>query len=149
MKIIIGIDPGTKTGFAYKNLKTQEYIAIKTLNVLEAIQLAKDLIEQHGKENTYLVFEDARQRKWFGKSGREKLQGAGSIKRDCAIWEKFCEGAGIRWKAQAPKKGATKYSADYFKRITGWQGRTSEHARDAAILIHGYSLVNIKLHFEI
>lgn len=146
-KIIIGIDPGTKTGFAYKDLRSQEYHAIETLGVLDALDFARDLIAEYGKENVYLVFEDARQRKWFGDAGKEKLQGVGSVKRDCSIWQEFCEKTGINWLAQKPKAGTTKYSPAYFKRITGWQKRTSEHARDAAILIHGYSAVNIKLHF--
>jgi len=31
----------------------------------------------------------------------------------------------------------TKLTADQFKRITGWHGRTNEHGRDAAMLVFG------------
>ena len=85
-----------------------------------------------------VVFEDARQRTWFGKGDTNaKAQGAGSIKRDCSIWEDFCKDYGIPFWAKRPVKGATKVSADYFKMVSHWEGRTSEHSRDAAMLVLG------------
>jgi hypothetical protein len=36
-----------------------------------------------------------------------------------------------------PKAGATKWDADTFRRLTGYSGRTSNHARDAALLVWG------------
>ena len=31
----------------------------------------------------------------------------------------------------------TKWSAEVFADMTGWKGRTSNHARDAALLVYG------------
>ena len=85
-----------------------------------------------------VVFEDARQRKWFGKGdANAKKQGAGSVKRDCSIWEDFCKDYGIPFRAIPPVKGATKITPEYFKLISHYQGRTSEHSRDAAMLVIG------------
>jgi hypothetical protein len=85
-----------------------------------------------------VVFEDARLRKWYGKADRERLQGAGSIKRDCTIWSEFlADLAGVRVLAVPPQAGATKWSAERFAKVTGWTSRTSEHARDAAMLLWG------------
>lgn len=147
-KIIIGIDPGTTTGIAVKDISSKQYLFIESMPILKAMEMVKKSLIKYDSLNVYLVFEDARQRKYFGKSGREKLQGAGSIKRDCAIWQEFCEMYLKYWKAERPKRGATKHTADYFKRLTGWAGTTNEHARDAAMLIFGYTANNLKLHFH-
>lgn len=83
-----------------------------------------------------IYIEDARQRKWVT-GGCEKLQGVGSVKRDCQRWQEFCEYHGIDFELVAPKNNRTKTTASEFKRITGWQQRTNEHGRDAAMLIFG------------
>ena len=82
-------------------------------------------------------FEDARLRTWFANKGREALQGAGSIKRDCLLWETWLQSRGVPYKAIKPAAGATKWDAAKFQRITGWTKRTNEHARDAALLCFG------------
>src|SRR5574337_2378 len=41
----------------------------------------------------------------------------------------------IPFKALNPSAGATKWDAERFARVTGWKGRTSEHSRDAAVLV--------------
>lgn len=84
-----------------------------------------------------VLFEDARQRKWFGADSNAKMQGAGSVKRDASIWEEFCTDYQIAFRALPPAKGGTKLNPDYFKALTGWRGKTSEHARDAAMIVFG------------
>jgi hypothetical protein len=89
-----------------------------------------------------IVFEDARKRQWLPREKnlseyRGKLMGAGSVKRDCEIWEEFCENYDIPYTAVPPRKGLTKWDAETFNKMTGWQGRTSNHARDAALLVWG------------
>ena len=79
----------------------------------------------------------ARLRTWFANNGREALQGAGSIKRDCLLWETWLQSRGVPYKAIKPAAGATKWDAAKFQRITGWTKRTNEHARDAALLCFG------------
>lgn len=134
-KIIAGIDPGTKTGLAIWNCSKQEFQLVDTWKIIEAMDLLKKMIRiKHLDE---IRFEDARLRTWFGNSGREKLQGVGSIKRDSAIWQEFCEYYKIPFQAVKPVTGQTKWNAEYFKRVTGWNNRTSEHARDAAVLVYG------------
>ena len=63
--------------------------------------------------------------------------GAGSVKRDAVIWEEFCIDNGIKFFSVPPAKGLTKWSAQTFSEVTGWQGRTSNHGRDAALLVYG------------
>lgn len=141
--IYIGIDPGKHTGFAVWNGKEQAFVQVETLPIYRAITsvllwaLAATPPDGGPMELT-VVFEDARQRTWYGKGDvSAKQQGAGSIKRDCAIWEELCLDRGIPYIAQAPVKGATKVSPAYFRQVSGWDGRTSSHARDAAMLVVG------------
>jgi hypothetical protein len=131
----IGIDPGVKVGFAVWFRPTRRFLSIKTVSLPEAFHLLT--FSYDGGVDIELFIEDARQRKWFGSKGREVLQGAGSIKRDCSIWQEFCEYHHIKFWMLPPQKGGTKLSPAQFAKITGYTGRTSEHARDAAMLVFG------------
>jgi len=129
--IYIGIDPGVNTGVAVWYSKEKKFTMIDSMPILEAI----------GIVNVYrdatIVIEDARQRKWFGNSGKERLQGAGSIKRDCQIWQEFLEANEITHYWVAPKNNKTKLDAMQFKRLTGYMERTNVHGRDSAMLVYG------------
>lgn len=135
-RYLIGIDPGVITGVALWDGK--ELIQVKSMMIhqaMEKVQRWIGLIK-------LLRLEDARKRKWFGESGREQLQGAGSIKRDCKIWEDFLDDNNIPYELVAPKNNKTKMKADLFKKITGWEEPTNEHSRDAAWLVYGYNCKN-------
>ena len=79
---------------------------------------------------------------------RGKLMGAGAAKRDAKIWEEFLsdkdvalpysDDLGLTFTMHKPQVHGTKWSADYFARVTGFKGRTSEHSRDAALLVYGW-----------
>lgn len=136
MYFLIGIDTGVKTGFAVAKDegKGAELVMIKTLTITQAMEQIKELVTLANNHKIKVFIEDARLRKWFI-GGKEKAQGAGSIKRDAQIWQCWCEEQKIPYQLVAPKDNATKYSAKTFAQITGWQGRTSNHGRDAAMLI--------------
>ena len=139
MKVVIGIDPGVNTGVAVAD--GGKLIRVESMNAVEAEGCVMQCIEMYGLPNVFVRFEDARMRQWFGSKGVEALQGAGSIKRDCSRWEEFLTHHNIPHARIAPKANRTKLTADQFKRITGWQGRTNEHARDAAMLVvMGYTV---------
>ena len=137
--LYIGIDTGTHTGFAVWDTDKQELLEVCTYKLHQALFKVHELSKQH--RDIKLRFEDARQRKWFdtrtARQDRARLQGAGSVKRDCNIWEEFLQDLGIPFEAVAPKRNATKLSAQAFARITKYKGRTSEHSRDAAMLVFG------------
>lgn len=137
---IIGIDPGVNTGWAEWWKPRKELQAVKTYKIHEGIfRLQGELITRLNKNRILVRLEDARLRKWLGPDkGRDQLQGAGSVKRDSQIWADLCEDLGIACQRLPPGKARTKWSSDYFKQITGWPGRTSNHARDAAALVFNY-----------
>jgi hypothetical protein len=132
---IIGIDSGTKTGLAVWWAQEKKFTSIDTLPIHKAMEAVKELL--HVSNHILVRVEDARKRKWFGNSGREQLQGAGSIKRDAKIWEDYLTDLGVKFEMVAPKNNKTKVDAEVFKKLTKWEGRTSEHSRDAAMLCFG------------
>lgn len=141
--LYIGIDCGRHTGVAVWDPVRREFLEILTLPLHRALLL----VYEFGKVGPIrVVFEDARKRTWFARERTEseyrgKLIGAGSVKRDSVIWEEFLSDRqlcpSVTFESQAPRRGLTKWNPDTFARLTGWKGRTSEHARDAALLVYG------------
>lgn len=137
--IYIGIDPGVKTGFAIICNNQKEALTVAIHN---AFPLIKQLLKRDDK--IHVRVEDARKRKWFGSKSKDKQQGAGSIKRDSKIWEDFLtelsskKDSKLTFEMLHPIKGGTKINKVLFKKISGITKVTSEHARDAYMLIHNY-----------
>ena len=141
---LVGIDPGKHTGLAVWDTVTQTFDCIETMQIHEALVFIYDRVmryQWHGPNNGCRVyFEDARKRGWLPPEAnrseyRGKLMGAGSVKRDSVIWQDALTDWGIPFEMVPPRPGATKWDADTFVRVTGWKGRTSNHARDAALLV--------------
>ena len=137
--LYVGIDPGEHTGVAVWDSCGQKFTSIQTLKLHEAMSYV-NLLECGYENMVFVVFEDARQRTWFPKERnaseyRGRLMGAGAAKRDAAIWEEFLTDYGIPFEAHKPQAHGTKWKADFFAKVTGYTGRTSEHARDAALLV--------------
>lgn len=136
-RIWFGIDPGEHTGVAVWDTDQRAFRLLATLPLHKALNIVREF-----SADARVVFEDARQRKWFPRERnaseyRGRLMGAGAAKRDARIWEEFLSDERIPFEAHKPEAGGTKWSADYFARITGYKGRCSEHARDAALLVFG------------
>lgn len=138
--LMVGLDPGVNTGFAVWDRAKRRLTVVESLKLHEAMEHVR-LMHVGGSLHS-VTFEDARKREWFGarmspEMERAKLQGVGSVKRDCAIWEDYLRALGVPYVAQAPGVGLTKWNADTFVRITKWAGRTNSHGRDAALLVFG------------
>lgn len=138
--IYIGIDTGVHTGIAVWDSEKGKFIFLNTLKIHEAL----DVVISYAYKDIPLCvrFEDARQRKWipFAKNMTGELgraQGAGYVKAHCQIWEDFLRDKDIPFEMIAPRRNVTKLSAEQFGRITGYKARTSEHSRDAAMLVYG------------
>lgn len=128
--LLIGIDCGVKTGFALAKKGQRDLVRVESMTITKAMAEVLKI----SCDGVVVFIEDARLRTWFT-GGKEKAQGAGSIKRDCGIWEQFCIEQGIPFKLVHPANNNTKLKSDDFNRITGWRGVTNEHARDAAMLV--------------
>lgn len=139
----IGIDTGTHTGLAVWNGALRRFEVVETMPLHRALLCVHEYQERCADLGVPLtvVFEDARQRKWIPQERnnseyRGRLMGAGAVKRDAVIWEEFLTDYKITFEKRAPSKGLTKWNQEQFERLTGWKGRTSNHARDAAMLVY-------------
>lgn len=130
-KYVVGIDPGTKTGIAIWDVSAQSFEIITTCKIHEAMSLIKDVAD-----NIRLVrLEDPTRR-----GGRRRAsQGAGSIKRDYRIWCDYLECLDINVLRVRAGDTMTKVDAKKFAQITGYKKRTSEHARDAAMMVFKFN----------
>lgn len=138
MAYLVGIDPGKHTGIAVWSTDAQHFELVETMPIHRALAYIRANVDV----GLRVYFEDARQRRWLPKDAtsseyRGHLMGAGSVKRDSAIWQDALTDWGIPFEMVPPRAGATKWNADTFARITGYKGRTSNHARDAALLVYG------------
>jgi hypothetical protein len=136
----IGIDCGVHTGICVWSTSLKMIRKIETLSIHKAMEEVKRWHDQAG--NIFVRIEDARLRTWIPyqkneKAERGRREGAGSVKRDCRIWEDFLTDLGVPFEMVAPQRNKTKVDVNYFKKLTGYTGKTSEHARDAAGLVIG------------
>lgn len=141
-KYYIGIDCGVNTGYCIWLCDTKAFAAIGTTQIHCVMEIVKAWHLTYPGQAMVRV-EDARQRTWVPwqkneKYERGKREGAGSVKRDAKIWEDFLKDLGIPFEMVAPKKNKTKVSAAYLQQLTGYAGKTSQHARDAAMLVIGF-----------
>lgn len=135
-RLFVGIDPGVNTGFAVWDATAQAFEEVASLGIVGAMIRVQSM--QRFGCLVSVRFEDARMRSWFGSKGREALQGAGSIKRDCQVWSEWLEFLDCPYRNISPQAKGAKVSAETFKKLSGWHGRTNEHARDAAMLVMGF-----------
>ena len=138
----IGIDTGVQTGVCIWDAQQKAMRCIETGMIHQVMEEVRQF-HQAWPGKVFIRFEDARQRKWIleqknEKAERGRREGAGSVKRDAIIWEDFLKDIGVPFEMVAPKNNKTKVPADYFKKLTGFKGRCSEHARDAAMLVIGF-----------
>jgi len=140
MKYKIGIDPGVKTGVAMATLGELEWA--KTYTAVNAEDIVLTAANLAGRDQIMVIIEDARRRKAVPQ-GAERLQGAGSVKRDSQRWEEFCLYHRIKYRLAAPsgKLNAIAKNVDLWERVTGMPAKNgekiiiSEHARCAAMLV--------------
>lgn len=137
--VVIGIDPGTKTGLAVYGYNSKQLLTVSTLKIHEAFEVVKSQNTTATAVGGKILVrvEDARKRKRYGANSNAKMQGAGAIKIQCKQWEEFLKAEGISYELVAPQSIRTKVDAVRFKQITGWTERTSNHGRDAGMLVYG------------
>lgn len=135
---VVGIDPGEATGLAVYD--KGKLIALHTVKPGQ--------LENWLAQNSpgLVIFEDSRGTgKTFtaakGRSVAAALKIArnvGEIDRLCKDIEAMCKRMGIEAYGVTPKGKGVKRNAEDFTHITGWTKRSSQHARDAAMVAWPY-----------
>ncbi len=126
---LVGIDPGVHTGMCIYDRRTRRIDYLATTGIAECMHRIKELADR----GVYIcvMIEDARKR-----SGpANKALGAGSVRRDCSVWQEWLDWHKIPSVWQ--NIGTTKMTSEQFAKLTGYRDRTSSHARDAAMIVWG------------
>lgn len=142
--LLVGLDPGVETGLAKWDSSTHKLLSVESLSIVDAMAEFEALHTIHTEEGQccfVVVMEDARKHQVPAKFQKHKshkyLQGIGSVKRDCGMWEQWFTRQRIPFVTRRPSSRITKWPADKFQAATGWTGRTNNHGRDAAMLVVG------------
>lgn len=124
----IAIDPGVHTGLAVA--VDGVLVDVLTCSFWEAASLIR------GFDVSYeLVIEDPRGIYVPpGQRNPQRIKGVGSVERDAKLWIEYAEHYDIPYRTVKPGR-YRKIDAETFRKWTGWTGRTSEHARAAAMMI--------------
>lgn len=134
-RITIGIDPGVNTGIAVAVDGVLELVRTESFWAAVAL-VGMWRVSMNQGETLELIIEDPRgQRVAPSQYNSARLRGVGSVERDAKLWIEYAEHYGIPYRAVKPGK-LRKIDAATFAKLTGWTGRTSEHARAAAMMVH-------------
>lgn len=136
---VISIDPGTCCGVA--KFDGGKLVMLVNMNPLE---LFLYLLENAGRIGL-VVIEDSRMISHVYTGSKENRAVAlnmarkvGQVDRLCSMVEDYCIDHKKPFISISPKQKGAKVGSKDFKRITGWDGRTSEHMRDAAMVGWNY-----------
>lgn len=135
---IVGIDPGTVTGFAAYDVAERCLTAVTSASFFDVCAMLRALHEGEGV--ALCVVEDSRSLPIYARNRGARGQALAAIgrsvgvtDRDTGLWLDLCDRMGIPSRAATPGK-RRKWKAADLEQITGYEGRTNEHARDAARL---------------
>lgn len=135
---VIGIDPGKNTGFAVWDKQQQQITVLQTLDFWQAYAA----VQAYPADTTLIKIEVPDTIKVWSEnksvSSMSKMATAskvatnvGGVIMQAELLADGCKRLGYRVEKVHPKG---KVDADYFKRVTGYVGRTNEHSRDAGML---------------
>lgn len=140
--ILIGIDPGRHIGLAVYDTREQRLLVCETHggDSDEPIWTICAFRDGGWPSVTVYVEDPAANKPVFQRPGVNNrgmlriAQNVGANKEAARSLIERLKALGIDVVPVAPRR-AKKMDAATFKRLTGWTGRTSQHARDAAALV--------------
>jgi hypothetical protein len=137
--ILIGIDPGINTGVAIWNRAERIIISAYTYSFWETITFLQENINRW---RFTVIIEDVTQNKpTFARKGASPFemqrisQNVGSNKRDCQLLMEWLALKSIETICVKPT--TEKWNHEYCVKISRYEKRISQHARDAIRLIAG------------
>lgn len=130
--VVLGIDPGVNTGVA-----TYRAGKLVALDTIEPHQIERFI---RSAAPARIVFEDSRLQShtWTRAATRaaaaKMARNVGQVDAWCTLITAVCAELGIPAQGISPAGKGAKLNADAFARVTGWTGKSNEHARDAAMV---------------
>jgi len=134
--VTLGIDPGANTGMA--TFVAGQLVALDTV---EPQQIERFI---RAKGPARVIFEDSRLQShtWTKAPSRaaaaKMARNVGQVDAWCNLITALCAELGIPAHGISPAGKGKKLDAEAFKTVTGWAGKTNEHARDAAMVAWPY-----------
>lgn len=135
---VIGIDPGKTTGFADYDVDAGELCLVESWSFWLTFEF---VLSFYDRSSTLVIVEDASLiSPTFHHAAHSEAakamtsQRVGQVKRESQLLIEGLRRAGFFVQGVKPRG---KINATQFQRLTGWQGRTNQHSRDAGILTYG------------
>ena len=133
---VVGLDPGTSFGIAH--YCGGRLIALHTLRPHDAITHIRCL----GAQDLVIIEDSRLQSASFRNATKDskavafsKGRSVGRVDMLCQMVEWVCEEGAIPLISLSPKdKGAKLAGKEEFRRVTGWEGKSNQHGRDAAMV---------------
>ena len=147
--ILIGVDP--PKGLAVWDTELRKFTDIRTVDFWFATEIIHKSFLFHLSNMAVVIEAPQVNKPTFYRPGQNARamsrisQNVGSNKRDSVLIIEYCQRMGIKCIPVPPRRSnSTKNDPELFKRLTGWPGRTSEHGRDAGMLVFGMTPDHIK-----
>lgn len=135
--LVIGIDPGVDTGWCCYDVLHGEITEAMTISFWKAWNRASVL----SPKQVLFIVEDPAQNKpvWNRnldmKTNAKVAQNVGGNKREARLMIEGLRMLGFQVDARKPD--TEKWSNNFFRSVTGYEKRASQHVRDAARLCYG------------
>jgi len=143
IEMVIGIDPGVKTGIAWMRVRPMEIERVETVTFWRAHEMLKEIAEtdsmaidrvavviENGGAVSHVYHNAANKRAQNSTAKR-----VGGNNRESDLLAAGIERLGFTVFRPIPRH--TKKTAEYVRRLTGFTGRTNDHNRDAITMIWG------------
>lgn len=152
-KIYVGIDPGVKTGWAIYSSSRRKLIDVRTKSFLQVLVAANEIevgvheIIDEDDEVIFCIESPGLNKPTFPRNVNRRVierisRNVGANCREAELLISCIGEYGFRVIKCRPKRNKLsrgKMKAKEFQRLTGYEGRTSQHGRDAALLVWGRS----------
>ena len=144
-----GVDPGIKTGYAEWDAVKQQFTEVKTANfwtVYNEAELPLRMFPHDLLTTVYVIENPALNSPVFDRGVERKdhaqtiARHVGSNQREAQLLIEGIRILGYQVIEVKPKKTSSrkgKITHEDFVRLTRYKGRTSQHARDAAMMVFG------------
>ena len=140
--LILGIDPGLRTGVAhFEGGKLMHLETVHPIDIHGLLLRCKPGM---------VVYEDSRLQSHVWKRGTgiaaaaKIARNVGEVDAWCRLIEHTCSKLGIKAHGVSPQGKGRKLNALQFERLTGWVRSTNQHERDAAVVAWGFRKTTLR-----
>jgi hypothetical protein len=136
----LGIDPGVNNGLAlFVDGKLEDLF---TVNICQLMHKLYSIGRNHFDA---IIIEDSRLQSHVFTGTKSNVatrlniaRKVGQVDCICGIVQSLCSELSIDYIAISPKEKGKKLNSEQFNKVTGWQGNSNQHERDAVMVAWPY-----------